>query len=403
MSKIIESLQNLSVENDKKSNKQVNGKTCRKKELILSMEESVSSEENYILSVCGTQSESEFRIGAALSDYSCVVYSVGQFLNRILTLNQSQAPVVGIKFSSTSRNILYIATNDGHITACDMRAKGKVVAEFEDSTEGGKTKPLASFDISSDEKLIAGGTEHIGGDAFILFWDIRHTNSKIKSKNNLLGGYWESHMDDITYLTFHPTKRDVLASGSTDGLINVFDLTQSSEDLALTYSLNTESSVDRIGWLTDQSLWCTTHTHALQLWNCEDASAYATFERDNLSLSQNDDSDSCYLVRVHNTSVFGQPFLLAGCSTLKGEKLRCLSITNNQLETCYEIVGNKQIVRDSWLHEKSGRLVTVGEGGIINIWLQAELTPTEQNLNHELLTKIGTGKDRDRHHRIKPY
>lgn len=104
---------------------------------------------------------------------------------------------------------------------------------------------MASFDISCDEKLIAGGTEHIGGDAFILFWDIRQTNSKIKSKNNLLGGYWESHMDDITHLTFHPTKRDVLASGSTDGLINIFDLTQSSEDLALTYSLNTESSVVR--------------------------------------------------------------------------------------------------------------------------------------------------------------
>lgn len=55
MSKIIESLQNLSVENDKKSHKQVNGKTCRKNELILLMEESASSEQNYILSVCGTQ------------------------------------------------------------------------------------------------------------------------------------------------------------------------------------------------------------------------------------------------------------------------------------------------------------------------------------------------------------
>lgn len=103
---------------------------------------------------------------------------------------------------------------------------------------------MASFDISCDERLIAGGTEHTNADAFILFWDIRHS-SKIGNKNNLLGGYWESHMDDVTCLTFHPAKQNVLASGSTDGLMNIFDLTQSSEDLALTCSLNTESSVVR--------------------------------------------------------------------------------------------------------------------------------------------------------------
>lgn len=34
------------------------------------------------------------------------------------------------------------------------------------------------------------------------------------------------------------------------------------------------------------------------------------------------------------------------------ENLRCLNIKKNHLETCYEIVGNKQIVRDSWIHEK---------------------------------------------------
>lgn len=104
---------------------------------------------------------------------------------------------------------------------------------------------MASFDLSCDDRLIAGGTEHTSGDVFILFWDIRQSGSKVGNKNNLLGGYWESHMDDITCLTFHPNKRNILASGSTDGLMNIFDLMQSSEDLALTSSLNTESSVVR--------------------------------------------------------------------------------------------------------------------------------------------------------------
>lgn len=107
-------------------------------------------------------------------------------------------------------------------------------------------RPLASFDISCDDRLVAAGTEHVGGDAFILFWDVRYNSSKSDSINNLLGGYWESLMDDVTSLAFHTSKQNVLASGSTDGIINVFDLTQPSEDLALNHSLNTESSVVRI-------------------------------------------------------------------------------------------------------------------------------------------------------------
>lgn len=53
-------------------------------------------------------------------------------------------------------------------------------------------------------------------------------------------------MDDVTCLTFHSIKRDILASGSTDGLMNIFDLAQPAEDLALMYSLNTGSSVVRL-------------------------------------------------------------------------------------------------------------------------------------------------------------
>ncbi|XP_029167504.1 WD repeat-containing protein 89 [Nylanderia fulva] len=399
MSKIVESLKGLNVENGAMSTKQDDEEMCEKGELTLSMEEKVSHNQNYILAVCGTQSESEFKIGAALSDYSCVIYSVGESLSRTITLEHNQAPIVGVKFSPTSKNILYTATNDGQITACDLRAKGKVVAEFKDNTEDGKTKPLASFDINCDDRLLAGGTEHTGGDAFILFWDVRYNGSKMENRNNLLGGYWESHMDDITCLNFHSVKRDILASGSTDGLMNIFDLTQTSEDLALTCSLNTESSVDRLGWLTDDSLWCTTHTYTLQLWNCEDVSAYATFKRSHFAVSQNEDNN-CYLVRFHATNVFGQPFILAGSSTATGEKLRCMNVMNNRLETCHKILENKQVVRDSWIHEKSGCLVTVGEGSIINIWRQAETT--QQNSPRKLLTKIN-GKGRDRHHRTKPY
>ena len=74
-------------------------------------------------------------------------------------------------------------------------------------------------------------------DCYLLFWDTR------APKPDLLGAYWESHSDDVTSVKFHAEKSHILCSGSTDGLLNVFNLLETSEDDALLYSFNTESSV----------------------------------------------------------------------------------------------------------------------------------------------------------------
>jgi len=96
-------------------------------------------------------------------------------------------------------------------------------------------KPILQFDVSQNDQIICAGTELVGEDSYLLFWDIR--------SSKLLGAYWESHSDDVTAVRFHPSQSNSLASGSTDGLVNVFNLMESSEDAALIFSLNTESSV----------------------------------------------------------------------------------------------------------------------------------------------------------------
>ncbi|XP_074099055.1 WD repeat-containing protein 89 [Cotesia typhae] len=377
-------------------------KSINRCEMILSMEDTISTEDNYILGICGTQSEPEFRICAALSDYTCVVYNVGDQLSKILKLDHNTSPIVGVKFCHGSKNILYTATKHGSITACDLRAKGKPVAELKDNSSEGKLKPLASFDISCDDRLVAAGTEHIGGDAFILFWDIRFNNSKFDSKNNLLGGYWESHMDDVTSLAFHCEKDNVLASGSTDGLINIFDLTQTTEDSALNYSLNTESSVDRVGWLEDGNIWCTTHTHSLQMWKCEDASPFIKYNRSCIANFLNEDPDSCYLVKMNKSEAIDHSFLLIGSSTMKGENLSGVTVNSDGMEICYDFIGNKQIVRDSWLHSKSGCMITGGESSILNLWKQSpESLSIPRHSERKSIAK-SNGKARDKH-RTKPY
>ena len=52
---------------------------------------------------------------------------------------------------------------------------------------------------------------------------------------------------------FHPSTEHSMVSGSTDGLINVFDISQTAEGEALTSTYNTQATVVRGG-----KLGCTT-------------------------------------------------------------------------------------------------------------------------------------------------
>ncbi len=80
-----------------------------------------------------------------------------------------------------------------------------------------------------------------------------------------MGGYWDSHEDDVTAVRFYGDSK--LASGGTDGIINVFDVAKASEDDALDGSINTESSVQKLAWFNGgSSLAAVTHTEELHLW-----------------------------------------------------------------------------------------------------------------------------------------
>lgn len=77
-----------------------------------------------------------------------------------------------------------------------------------------------------------------------------------------------------------------LISGSTDGLINIYDLSQPCEDEALIDSLNTESSVEQLLWFNSSGRWsisCITHVADLQLWNLEQAEPYKHVTRAELA------------------------------------------------------------------------------------------------------------------------
>ncbi|TSV02084.1 WD repeat-containing protein 89 [Bagarius yarrelli] len=173
--------------------------------------------------------------------------------------------VFGVRFCPSSHDLLFTGSSDGLLRCWDVRQPGSSAVRVFGSDPD---HVYCSFDVSCSGSVVCAGTEQVGDDSFLVFWDSRMTGGGAK-KEGLLGVYSESHNDDITVVRFHPKQADRLASGSTDGLVNVFDLSLGEEDNALVTTCNCESSASTLCWTgkNQDQLLCLTHDEGLQLWD----------------------------------------------------------------------------------------------------------------------------------------
>ncbi|XP_018909071.2 WD repeat-containing protein 89 isoform X1 [Bemisia tabaci] len=333
----------------------------------LKNEEAASLKQNYILHMSVARENSEAKVALSTSNHSCIVYQVGEQIAQLTSLNDHDKAVSNVRISSQNTNLVFSGSLDGTIKLWDLRRSSKCVKTFQDDTRGDdKLKPITSFDINCDNRVLCAGTELVDGDAFLLFWDIRTTN--------LLGGYWESHTDDVTQICFHPSQTNVLVSGSSDGLINVFDINETNESAALQNCLNTQSCVEKLSWIKSREgeeldISCITSTVDLQLWSLEGASPYLAIDRDTIGKGMSNSSDDCYLVDVHQFSFTQDLMLLGGCTLGNGDNLQSLKLSHDsKIKPMANFVGNKQIVRCSWHNPDTGVLLTAGEASILSVW-----------------------------------
>lgn len=92
--------------------------------------------------------------------------------------------------------------------------------------------------------------------------------------------YTESHSDDITTLSFHPSPElaHVLLSGSVDGVLNTYDVRIADEDDAVQSTLQVGTSVVDAGWMRlpghseIKGVWGTTTIETLQIWDADEVS-----------------------------------------------------------------------------------------------------------------------------------
>lgn len=164
---------------------------------------------------------------------------------RVLGEYQGHAGVVfGLRFSPSSPDLLFSGSSDGTLRCWDVRRPGSSAVQVFRSDPDHR---YCSFDVSCNGTVVCAGSEQVGDDSFLVFWDSRTTGGGAKQEG-LLGVYSESHGDDITAVRFHPKQADRLASGSTDGLVNVFDLSLGEEDDALVTTCNCDSSASALCW-----------------------------------------------------------------------------------------------------------------------------------------------------------
>jgi WD40 repeat protein len=134
--------------------------------------------------------------------------------------------IYSIQYAYVSPHTLFASTNKNLILVWDTRTPQQETFQLNGCADEHK---FLSVTCNNEDLLVAAGSELKGDEnVAIAFWDLRAPINK-----QLLGYYTESHSDDIIRVEFCRMNSTKLISGSTDGLVCLYDVSKSNEDDAL--------------------------------------------------------------------------------------------------------------------------------------------------------------------------
>jgi hypothetical protein len=139
---------------------------------------------------------------------------------------------------------------------------------------------VTAISVGISDTLLATGSGPV-----ISFHDIRmvasngNNNSSLPNETKKLGEYADVHTDAVTQLRFSKANPSILASGSEDGLICVYDTASSGADSAVLSIFNTECPVRRIGFFggSEEALYCLSSVETASFWHIPSAQRVGHF------------------------------------------------------------------------------------------------------------------------------
>ncbi|KHN94553.1 WD40 repeat-like-containing domain protein [Metarhizium album ARSEF 1941] len=213
-------------------------------------------EETYVLGVDRT----EAGLAAISSDQQLTLLSPARLGGGAVASWQTQhGSLTSLRVLDASRSLACTAGEDGTVSVWDLRLRGAAarVAQF-----SGTSSPVLSLACCASTHTVAVGTELQGQTASILLWDVR-------GGGGARAHYREVHSDDVTALAFHPAQPAVLLSGSTDGLVNVYDTRIADEDDLTLRTFNHNASIHRAGFLTGTEVVALSHDEQFALYDLD--------------------------------------------------------------------------------------------------------------------------------------
>ncbi|GAV30171.1 hypothetical protein PMKS-003679 [Pichia membranifaciens] len=169
-------------------------------------------------------------------------------------LNAHKGPIQKILNDPLNLTTLYSCSDDSTVKVWDIRSP---LSTPQHVLANSRNLPFFSMDVGHG--LISAGSQLKGTDSELVLWDTRKLDGPLRS-------FIDSHNDDITETRFHPTRKNILLSGATDGYVNIYDLNIVDEDDAQLQCIN-YASVHSAGFTTENRIYVLSHMETFSMFD----------------------------------------------------------------------------------------------------------------------------------------
>ncbi|PYH85177.1 WD40 repeat-like protein [Aspergillus uvarum CBS 121591] len=308
------------------------------------------------------------------SDDSLRVFSADGLSHASIVTPSAHEVVTSLRTYDAGQQLLATAGRDGKVKVWDLRSGKKPAVEMQTSIQA----PVLSIACSPQTHDIAAGTELVssnyGQQAVVAFWDIRSANQPRLE-------YVESHNDDVTELQYHPTRSHIALSGSTDGLVNIYDTTITDEDEALVQVIN-HGSVHHAGFLDEKTVYALSHDEDFAIHPTTDPDDQASEGAEPIQFNDLRQPLSCeYIVQLCQNSQ-GQYIAAGNKLEQRLDLVPLVSSPSWQFDqnNSWRLPGahGEEVIRSVYVDEQSQSVLTCGEDGCVRVWKPEDGDSTTQ-------------------------